>query len=254
MNIEYDFPGLLVDGQSAWSSVLSWSQMPLACPKPRLHQIPKDHRWKAPEKLPKQGQKGAKDYEKGEHVQGVVLKTHGLLREFNAYYLHKTQNWEPDGASDHCDRYTVTYYVSRAVTSAEKFSRINLEKMKHELAVAGGIRAGQSRTLCTQNVFIAVFPPLEIVCPMRAVPCRNGLADSRSTGKVQQPLNSIDQCFSMISFSYLISLLASSYRFLPFPSSIVSVLVPLCSVSSLCSEKMTENLQTGGALPQADFF
>jgi len=93
--------------------------------------------WTAPEKLPKQGQKGAKDYEKGERVQGVVLKTHGLLREFNAYYLHKTEKWEPDGASDHCDRYTVTYYVSRAVTSAEKASRINLDKMKYELAVAG---------------------------------------------------------------------------------------------------------------------
>ncbi len=99
------------------------------------------HRWIAPEKLPKKGQKGAKDYEKGEHVQGVVLKTHGLLREFNAYYLHKTENWEPDGASDHCDRYTVTYYVSRAVTSAEKASQVNLDKMKHELAVAGEIRA-----------------------------------------------------------------------------------------------------------------
>lgn len=118
------------------------SQMPLAYPKPGLRQIPKDHRWTAPEKLPKQGQKGAKDYEKGERVQGVVLKTHGLLREFNAYYLHKTEKWEPDGASDHCDRYTVTYYVSRAVTSAEKASRINLDKMKYELAVAGGIRAG----------------------------------------------------------------------------------------------------------------
>ena len=93
--------------------------------------------WTAPEKLPKQGQKGAKDYEKGEHVQGVVLKTHGLLREFNAYYLHKTEDWEADGASDHCDRFTVTYYVSRAVTSAEKASRINLDKMKYELAVAG---------------------------------------------------------------------------------------------------------------------
>ena len=34
------------------------------------------------------GMQGAKDYEKGEHVQGVVLTTDGLLGEFNAYYLH----------------------------------------------------------------------------------------------------------------------------------------------------------------------
>ena len=37
-------------------------------------------------------------------------------------------------------------------------------------------------------------------CISIAVPCRNGLADSRSTGNVQQPLNSIDQCFSICFF------------------------------------------------------
>ena len=41
------------------------------------------------------GMQGAKDYEKGEHVQGVVLTTDGLLGEFNAYYLHKAENWNP---------------------------------------------------------------------------------------------------------------------------------------------------------------
>lgn len=83
-----------------------------------------------------------------------------------------------------------------------------------------------------------------------AVPCRNGLADSRSTGNVQQPLNSIDQCFS-ICFLFL----TSSYfpQNCPLPSSTVSVLVSLCSVCSLCSEKMPEKVQTGGAFPQADF-
>ena len=86
------------------------------------------------------------------------------------------------------------------------------------------------------NVFIAAFPPLGILFPMRAVPCRNGLADSRSTGKVQKPLNSFDQCFSMVPFSYIL---------LPtiFPTSnflIVSVLDPLCSV---CSEKWRKRME-----------
>lgn len=79
--------------------------------------------------------KAAKDYEPGEEVVGVVLKTHGIMREFNAFYLHKPEAWTPKDGQ--CERFTITWYVSRAVTL--ELGRTHRDKLARELEQAGMI-------------------------------------------------------------------------------------------------------------------
>ena len=83
----------------------------------------------------------AKDYEEGEKVAGVVLNTHGMIREFNAFYIHKPEDWFPDD-DGRCERYTITWYVSRAVTAAGLGAR-DQEKITRELSQAGMIWPSQ---------------------------------------------------------------------------------------------------------------
>lgn len=59
--------------------------------------------------------KAAKDYEPGEEVVGVVLKTHGIMREFNAFYLHKPEAWTPKDGQ--CERFTITWSLGFDVIS-----------------------------------------------------------------------------------------------------------------------------------------
>ncbi|CAJ1338681.1 unnamed protein product [Effrenium voratum] len=88
------------------------------------HEEDQPHSYRASEAF----KKGGRPYEEGEEVQGYYIKTHGLLRVFNAYYLHWTEPFQGG------PRFTITYYTSRSVLTCKEIDRVKLEK---ELNSAG---------------------------------------------------------------------------------------------------------------------